>query len=147
MFSRLVAGWLVVLVLAPFTAPFPTCDLATVFGHGVDTAAAAADARHTHGYGLTTFKQTTESPRTARVIRRARRDESPVTPSSATLSNDEFMLGVSSFLSASRSRLLLIACASPLSKFVPSSSAADLKSLQPVYGITDVAAAGTVLRV
>lgn len=30
--SRVVACWLVVLVLAPFTAPFPTCDLGTLFG-------------------------------------------------------------------------------------------------------------------
>jgi hypothetical protein len=31
-FSRVAACWLIVLVLAPFTAPFPTCDLGTVFG-------------------------------------------------------------------------------------------------------------------
>ena len=34
MVSRFVAGWLVVLILAPFTAPFPTCDLATLVGRG-----------------------------------------------------------------------------------------------------------------
>jgi hypothetical protein len=32
MLSRVAACWLVVLVLAPFTAPFPTCDVATLFG-------------------------------------------------------------------------------------------------------------------
>jgi len=32
MLSRVAACWLVVLVLAPFTAPFPTCDLAAFFG-------------------------------------------------------------------------------------------------------------------
>ena len=32
MFSRVAACWLVVLVLAPFTAPFPTCDFGTLFG-------------------------------------------------------------------------------------------------------------------
>jgi hypothetical protein len=32
MFSRITACWLVVLILAPFTAPFPTCDLATFVG-------------------------------------------------------------------------------------------------------------------
>jgi hypothetical protein len=32
MLSRVAACWLVVLVLAPFTAPFPTCDLVTLFG-------------------------------------------------------------------------------------------------------------------
>ena len=32
MLSRVAACWLVVLVLAPFTAPFPTCDLAALFG-------------------------------------------------------------------------------------------------------------------
>jgi hypothetical protein len=31
-FSRVAACWLVVLVLAPFTAPFPTCDFGTLFG-------------------------------------------------------------------------------------------------------------------
>jgi hypothetical protein len=32
MLSRVAACWLVVLVLAPFTAPFPTCDLTAFFG-------------------------------------------------------------------------------------------------------------------
>jgi hypothetical protein len=32
MLSRVAACWLVVLVLAPFTAPFPTCDFAALFG-------------------------------------------------------------------------------------------------------------------
>ena len=31
-FSRVAACWLIVLVLAPFTAPFPTCDFGTLFG-------------------------------------------------------------------------------------------------------------------
>jgi hypothetical protein len=31
-FSRVAACWLIVLVLAPFTAPFPTCDVGTLFG-------------------------------------------------------------------------------------------------------------------
>jgi hypothetical protein len=31
-FTRVAACWLVVLVLAPFTAPFPTCDFGTLFG-------------------------------------------------------------------------------------------------------------------
>jgi hypothetical protein len=34
MLPRFVASWLVVLILAPFTAPFPTCDLATLVGRG-----------------------------------------------------------------------------------------------------------------
>jgi len=34
MFSRITACWLVVLVMAPFTAPFPTCDLAMLVGRG-----------------------------------------------------------------------------------------------------------------
>jgi len=34
MLSRFTACWLVVLVLAPFTAPFSTCDLSTLFGRG-----------------------------------------------------------------------------------------------------------------
>jgi hypothetical protein len=32
MVSKFVACWLIVLVLAPFTAPFPTCDNSTLFG-------------------------------------------------------------------------------------------------------------------
>jgi hypothetical protein len=32
--SQLSAIWLVVLILLPFTAPFPTCDLADFFGGG-----------------------------------------------------------------------------------------------------------------
>ena len=42
MLSRVIASWLVVLILAPFTAPFPTCDLATLFG----TSPVAEDAGH-----------------------------------------------------------------------------------------------------
>ena len=34
MLSRFAACWLVALVLAPFTAPFPTCDLVTLLDHG-----------------------------------------------------------------------------------------------------------------
>jgi hypothetical protein len=36
MLPKLFASWLVVLVVLPFTAPFSTCDLASVFGspHG-----------------------------------------------------------------------------------------------------------------
>jgi hypothetical protein len=30
--SKFSAVWLVVLILLPFTAPFPTCDIATFFG-------------------------------------------------------------------------------------------------------------------
>jgi len=37
MLSRVSACWLVVLVLAPFTAPFPTCDLASLFGGSTQT--------------------------------------------------------------------------------------------------------------
>jgi hypothetical protein len=32
--SKLSAIWLVVLILLPFTAPFPTCDVADFFGRG-----------------------------------------------------------------------------------------------------------------
>jgi hypothetical protein len=37
MFARFCASWLVVLILAPFTAPFSICDLAALIG---------ADATH-----------------------------------------------------------------------------------------------------
>jgi len=32
MLSRVFACWLAILVIVPFTAPFPTCDLACVLG-------------------------------------------------------------------------------------------------------------------
>ena len=37
MLSRVAACSLVVLVLAPFTAPFPTCDFASLFGGDAQT--------------------------------------------------------------------------------------------------------------
>jgi hypothetical protein len=42
MLSKCSALWLVVLILLPFTAPFPTCDIADFFGrsaanHGLAT--------------------------------------------------------------------------------------------------------------
>ena len=42
MLPKLFASWLVVLVVLPFTAPFSTCDLASVFGspHGKRTPVA-----------------------------------------------------------------------------------------------------------
>ncbi|HET6897600.1 MAG TPA: hypothetical protein VFK70_04600 [Vicinamibacteria bacterium] len=42
MLPKLFATWLVVLVVLPFTAPFSTCDLASVFGgpHGKRTPVA-----------------------------------------------------------------------------------------------------------
>jgi hypothetical protein len=42
MLSRVAACWLIVLALAPFTAPFQTCDLTTPAG-APTTAALAAD--------------------------------------------------------------------------------------------------------
>jgi hypothetical protein len=41
---RLFAAWLVVLGISPFTAPFSTCDLASVFGGGRDHHLPAAPA-------------------------------------------------------------------------------------------------------
>jgi hypothetical protein len=41
MTRRIVAALLIALATSPFTAPFTTCDLATLFGHGI--AATTAD--------------------------------------------------------------------------------------------------------
>ena len=43
MLSRLCAGWLVLLILLPFSAPFSTCDLTMILGdqHGAAPASAA----------------------------------------------------------------------------------------------------------
>ena len=42
MLPKFFASWLLVLVIAPFTAPFPTCDLTSLFGipQGQDVPAA-----------------------------------------------------------------------------------------------------------
>jgi hypothetical protein len=54
MISKLCAGWLVVLILAPFTAPFPTCDLASLLGHTAHhTATLAAQTSAVVRLGLT----------------------------------------------------------------------------------------------
>jgi hypothetical protein len=34
MFGKLIATWLLILTLSPFTAPFATCDLAVFFTEG-----------------------------------------------------------------------------------------------------------------
>jgi len=43
MTRRTVAWLLFALATSPFTAPFTTCDLATLFGHASGTAATAAE--------------------------------------------------------------------------------------------------------
>src|SRR4051794_23602262 len=46
MFGRVVAVWLVLLTFSPFTAPFPTCDLNTLFaGHAPALVSAPSQAR------------------------------------------------------------------------------------------------------
>jgi hypothetical protein len=57
--SRLVASWLIILVVAPFTAPFSTCDLRTWFG-GTKTRSASAPM-----------------PNALRILRAYRRADSP----------------------------------------------------------------------
>jgi hypothetical protein len=42
MLTKFFAAWLAVLVVAPFTAPFSTCDLASVFATEHGTPAPAA---------------------------------------------------------------------------------------------------------
>lgn len=42
MLPKFFASWLVVLVIAPFTAPFSTCDLASLFGGAQDQHAPIA---------------------------------------------------------------------------------------------------------
>jgi hypothetical protein len=45
MLRQFSAGCLILLILSPFTAPFSTCDLATIFGHAEkSTPAAPVDA-------------------------------------------------------------------------------------------------------
>jgi hypothetical protein len=46
MLSKFFASWLLVLVIAPFTAPFPTCDATSLFGspQGQDAPAAPSAA-------------------------------------------------------------------------------------------------------
>ena len=47
MLSRICAGWLALLILLPFSAPFSTCDLAMILG--------SQDAAHADGSGTTTL--------------------------------------------------------------------------------------------
>ena len=46
MLPKFFASWLLVLVIAPFTAPFPTCDVTSLFGspQGQDAPAAPSAA-------------------------------------------------------------------------------------------------------
>jgi hypothetical protein len=51
MLGKVIAAWLVVLTLSPFTAPFPTCDLTIFFterapapAHGASQPTSVADA-------------------------------------------------------------------------------------------------------
>jgi hypothetical protein len=44
MSARVTAWILIVLAAAPFTAPFSTCDLATLFGHATHQTNAGNDA-------------------------------------------------------------------------------------------------------
>jgi hypothetical protein len=46
MLPKFFASWLLVLVIAPFTAPFPTCDFTSLFGNpqGQDAPVAPAAA-------------------------------------------------------------------------------------------------------
>jgi hypothetical protein len=44
MLPKLLASWLVVLVIVPFTAPFSTCDLPGLFGSAQRPAASFCGA-------------------------------------------------------------------------------------------------------
>jgi len=115
MFARLTACSLIVLVLAPFTAPFPTCDVATLFGH-VSGAALPSGT----GCGGS-WPHAGVSFCWLRLSRRHAGDavvgpDEPDGPApSAEVSNDPVVLGASAFLGAGRIRQLPLPRASSLS--------------------------------
>jgi hypothetical protein len=43
---KLFASWLILLGISPFTAPFSTCDLTSVFGSGRENQMPAVPASH-----------------------------------------------------------------------------------------------------
>lgn len=67
MLSRICAGWLALLILLPFSAPFATCDLAMILG--------SQDATHADGFGTRTLAAPGAAMHALPHIRTAHRDQ------------------------------------------------------------------------
>jgi hypothetical protein len=124
MLSRLLASWLVVLIVAPFTAPFSTCDLATLADSG-------------------------QIPRTRRSpsIVDAVSDDLPARSAPVALSNEVAIPSAPSVVRVGRGRLLRAVRISVRSSVLSSSSATFLKSAVTTPHVGEDAALRTVLRV
>jgi hypothetical protein len=143
MLSRLVASWLVVLILAPFTAPFPTCDLSTLLG--LQPTPVPADVGP--GRGVKGLQTAGSSSASLRFSRRDFRRDAPDAPLAPAVSNDAAVLSVPAFLAVGRSRLLPAFRVSGLSNEISSSSATVLRSAARVRDVRQGGALGSVLRV
>jgi len=142
--SRLLSGWLIVLILAPFTAPFPTCDLATFLGHGNRASANGGSAS-----GIDNLAHHRSAPSLALTLarRHVRRGE-PLAPARSAVSIDEAAVpSVASMFGAGRSRLVRVLHVSSLENHVCSSAAAVCRSVASSVDARQHAARGTVLRV
>ena len=147
MLSRLVASWLVTLILAPFTAPFSTCDIATLFGRSHIAACADSDPG---GCGVSGVRHVGSSHSSVplRLSRRNFRRDGPATPpESAALLDEAAGLSAPALLSAGRSRLAPVFRVRTLSHEILPSLAAVAGSVASVRDVHEGAALGTVLRV
>lgn len=129
MLSRLLASWLVVLIVAPFTAPFSTCDLSM--------------------FALSPPVDKGQIPRARRVpsASDALSDDLPIPSAPVALSNDVAIPGASSMVRAGRSRLLRAFRVSVRANVPPSSSATVLTSAVTMPHGGEETALRTVLRV
>ena len=146
MVSRGVAWWLIVLILAPFTAPFPTCDLAALFGCSSFEVTCAGG-----GQAKPRPEASVRNARTAlgslRLSRRLRDDEPdfPLVP--AELTKDLVVLTAPAFLST-RSRLAPVLRIASFSHRLPASSlSGPFCAPVPIRDIRLDATQDTVLRV
>jgi hypothetical protein len=147
MLSRLVASWLVTLILAPFTAPFSTCDIATLFGRSPVAACAASDPG---GCGVSGLRHAGSSHWSVplRLSRRNFRRDVPATPpESAALLDDAAVLSAPALFAAGRSRLAPVFRVRTLSHEILPSLTAFAGSVASVRDVHEGAALGAVLRV
>src|SRR6478672_3412778 len=144
MVSRAVACWLIALVLAPFTAPFPTCDLAALFGCSPDLACAPATPKTPHSVAIARGGRPASG--SLRISRRMRGDEPDVPGVPAELTKDFVVLTTTVFLSA-RSRLSPVLRATPFaSRLLSLSLSRPRRGLEPIRDIR-LDSRDTVLRV
>ena len=146
MVSRGVAWWLIVLILAPFTAPFPTCDLAALFGCS-SSEVTCAGGGHAGPRPEASVRDARTARGSLRLSRRLRHDEPDLPLPPAELTKDLVVLTAPTFLTT-RSRLAPLLRIVPFSHRLPSSSlSGPLRAPVPIRDIRRDATQDTVLRV